>query len=74
MNWKTFEAELTRIAIFSAAMELIAVIVFFWLLYVVIKSAIRDGINESRLGDRWSQAVVKSREDVDKLPQMRAER
>lgn len=73
-NTKALEMELTRIAIFWAAVELIAVILFFWILYVVIKSAIRDGINESRLGNRWQQTVAASREEKSDLPPMRAER
>lgn len=71
-NIKGFEAELTRIAIFSVAMEIIALILFFWVLYVVIKSAIRDGINESRLGER--RTVITAREETKDLPPMRAER
>jgi len=71
-NINGFEAELTRIAIFSVAMEIIALILFFWVLYVVIKSAIRDGINESRLGER--RTVITAREEIKDLPPMRAER
>lgn len=71
-NIKGFEAELTRIAIFSVAMEIIALILFFWVLYVVIKSAIRDGINESRLGER--RTVITAREETKDFPPMRAER
>ncbi|BEP95676.1 hypothetical protein GmRootA79_40600 [Acidovorax sp. A79] len=71
-NIKAFEAELTRFAIFSIALEIIALILFFLILYWVIKSAIRDGINESRLGER--QRAIAKREDAEGLPPMRAER
>lgn len=71
-NIKAFEAELTRLAIFTIAMEIVALILIFWLLYIVIKCAIRDGINESRLGER--QRAIAKREDPDGLPPMRAER
>jgi hypothetical protein len=71
-NIKAFEAELTRFAIFSIALEIIALILFFLILYWVIKSAIRDGINESRLGER--RTVFTAREETKDLPPMRAER
>ena len=71
-NIKAFEAELTRLAIFWIAIEVAAVILFFLVLYWVIKSAIRDGINESRLGER--QRAIAKREEGEALPPMRAER
>jgi hypothetical protein len=71
-NIKGFEAELTRIAIFSVAMEIIALILFFWVLYLVIKCAIRDGINESKLGARRMAESKPTR--IEDLPPMRAER
>lgn len=73
LNLRALEAEMNRQMIFWAAIELIAIIVFFWVLYVVIKNAIRDGINESRLGDRWTRAVVRSQNTAE-LPDIRAER
>lgn len=73
LNLRALEAEMNRQMIFWAAIELIAIMVFFLVLYVVIKNAIRDGINESRLGDRWTRAVVRSQNTAE-LPDMRAER
>lgn len=74
MNLHSLEVELTRVALFWFAVNLVALIVGIWITYLVIKNAIRDGINESRLGDRWTRAVERAREDPDALPPMRAER
>ncbi len=82
MNWQAFELEMTRLTIFIFAVEAIAFIVVCWVMYIVIKSAIRDGINESRLGDRWTAEVQKARWQADRegpptvpdMPDMRAER
>lgn len=53
MNFaRDLQAELTRITVFWAAVELIAFIVAMAILYLVIKAAVRDGINESKLGQR----------------------
>lgn len=71
---QAFQTELTRAALFFFAIQLIALIIGIWITYVVIKCAIRDGINESRLGDRWSRAVDSSRSQTADLPPMRAER
>lgn len=71
---KAFEAELTRITIFWTAVEIVAAIIFFWVLYLVIKAAVRDGVNESRLGARWTRTVAESRARADDLPPMKAER
>lgn len=71
MNWKGLEAEITRMQIHLAAMELIAFIVFFVVLYFVVKAAVRDGINEANKASRWQRTVSKATED---MPDMRAER
>lgn len=75
MNWnvslKELEAEATRAAIHIAMLEAIGAIVFFVVLYFVVKAAVRDGINEANRARRWERAVSKATAD---LPDMRAER
>ena len=71
MNWRGLEAEITRMQIHLAALELIAFIVFFAVLYFVVKAAVRDGINEANRASRWQRTVSKATED---MPDMRAER
>lgn len=68
-----FQIEVTRWTIAAIAWEIVAALVFFLLLYLTVKAAVRDGINESRMGDRWTRAVEQSREGTD-LPDMRADR
>lgn len=68
------QMELTRITIAAFAWDIVATIVFFLALYWVVKAAVRDGINESRMGDRWSRAVEQARSSSSDLPDMRAER
>ena len=71
MTWRGLEAEITRMQIHLAALELIAFIVFFVVLYFVVKAAVRDGINEANRASRWQRTVSKATED---MPDMRAER
>lgn len=73
MNIKAFELELTRLAVFWGAIELIAFMATMWVLYVVIKSAVRDGIKESGLVRNWATTVQSAR-DKTNLPDMRADR
>ena len=70
MNWRELEAEITRMQIHLAALELIAFIVFFVVLYFVVKAAVRDGTNEANRASRWQRTVSKATED---MPDMRAE-
>lgn len=56
---KAFEVEMTRIAVFWTALEILAWCLFFVVLYFVVKAAVRDGINESRMGGKWWQAPAK---------------
>lgn len=79
-NTKAFEAEMARITMHVIAWEVIAFVVGMFVLYFVLKAAIRDGINESRLGERqmsagnpWRQEVEKAR-DGEQLPPMKADR
>lgn len=73
MDVKAFEMAMAREMLFGLAVALIALILSIWITYLVIKNAIRDGINESRLGDKWRASVVRA-EAMKDLPDMRAER
>ena len=77
MNWnvslKELEAEATRAAIHIAMLEAIGAIVFFVVLYFVVKAAVRDGINEANRASRWAKSVT-SAEAMKDMPDMRAER
>lgn len=83
-KWETdFELYVSQWMAWLLVAEVIALLLFFLLLYLVIKAAIRDGINESRLADRrWSDAVPdaatrdalrETREAAKGLPPIRAD-
>ncbi|MCW5669985.1 MAG: hypothetical protein KIT86_10000 [Hydrogenophaga sp.] len=70
-----FQIELNRLIVQTAVLELIAWVVGFVVLYFVVRAAVRDGINESRLGER---TVAKPRarpstHDGNTLPPMHAD-
>ena len=46
MDVKAFEMAMAREMLFGLAVGLIALILSIWITYLVIKNAIRDGINE----------------------------
>ncbi|MDO9482965.1 MAG: hypothetical protein Q8S96_09700 [Hydrogenophaga sp.] len=80
-NTKAFEAEMARITMQVIVWEVIAFVVGMFVLYFVLKAAIRDGINESKLGERqmgggggdqWRKEVEKAMEG--QLPPMKAEK
>lgn len=73
MDVKAFEMAMAREMLFGLAVGLIALILSIWITYLVIKNAIRDGINESRLGDKWRASVASAQNTRDGLD-MRAER
>ncbi|WP_338819345.1 hypothetical protein [Acidovorax temperans] len=73
MDVRAFEIAMAREMLFGLAVGLLALILSIWITYLVIKNAIRDGINESRLGDRWNAAVSKA-ESAKDMPDMSAER
>jgi hypothetical protein len=69
-----FQTQLVRLGLFALAIDLIAFIVGMFVLYLVIKAAIRDGIQESGLIERLQGAIVKSgKESSSSLPYMRAD-
>lgn len=77
MNLQALQAEFQRQAIFELAIFLILTMVGFWITYIVIKTAIRDGINESNLVNSWSKTAeaAKEREAISRaLPDMKADR
>ena len=73
MDVKALEMAMAREMLFGLAVGLLALILSIWITYLVIKNAIRDGINESRLGDKW-RASVASAQSAEDMPDMKAER
>jgi hypothetical protein len=70
-----FQAIATQYAIAATVWEVLVFGVGMVVLYFVVKAAVRDGINESRLGDR-SRPVPGKRRDTrngDTLPPMHAD-
>lgn len=72
MNLQAMQMGLDRFAAWVLAVELIALIVFLFLLYAVTKAAVRDGIKDSGIVD----AIRSLRTPIEepKLPPMRADR
>ncbi|MFN7120875.1 MAG: hypothetical protein ACK4NM_02460 [Hydrogenophaga sp.] len=72
-NLKQFEIEMTKAAFQLMVLEAIAFAIGMVVLYMVIRYAIRDGINDSRLGNEWRATVNRSRtttRDGDTMPPM----
>lgn len=74
MDFSSFETQMTQLAIFWTAVEVIAFVLGMWVLYIVIKCAIRDGIKESGLVRTWATTAEKAKSDLGDLPEMRADR
>jgi hypothetical protein len=79
-EWTQFEIALRRETFHMLLIAVVAYAISFaitmWALYVVIKTAIKDGINESRLVDNWRtrvEAAKRRKHDGDTLPPMRAD-
>jgi hypothetical protein len=70
-----FQIELNRLIVQTAMLELVAWVVGFVVLYFVVRAAVRDGINESRLGERtWTTPrSSRSTHDGNTLPPMHAD-
>lgn len=60
-NLKEFEMQMTKAAFQLMVIEAIAFMIAMWVLYIVIKYAIRDGINESRLGSDWKRTAARAK-------------
>lgn len=68
------EAQLTRLGIFAVAVDLAGFIVGAWVLYHVIRAAIRDGIQESGLVETWNRSMARMQpRDRTSLPEMKAD-
>lgn len=76
MDFRALEIELTKAAAWAVFAEALAFAIGMLILYFVLKAAIRDGINESKMGDTWRRHVNATRapEGVQDLPPMRADR
>lgn len=72
MNLKAAQNEWDRMLFWLIGVEIIALVVFLFLLYMVSKAAIRDGIKESGL----TEAILALRKPTEepKGPAIRAER
>jgi len=68
---RQLEIELQKAVIFELVIGAIATVVFFWLLYLVIKAGVRDGIRAAKESERpWYRP---SRPASTDLPDMRAD-
>jgi hypothetical protein len=74
------QAEIQRQVLIAMLISAVCFVVTMWVLYIVIKAAIRDGIQESGLieGRRasWNSAVkaASGPDTVPHIPEMRADR
>jgi hypothetical protein len=58
MDINVFQGELLRLQIFWVATSLITFMITMWVLCLVVKAAVRDGINESAMVDTWKSRVA----------------
>jgi heme/copper-type cytochrome/quinol oxidase subunit 2 len=74
------QAEIQRQVLIAMLISVVCFVVTMWVLYMVIKAAIRDGIQESGLIENrrasWSSAVTAASgpDTVPHMPEMRADR
>jgi hypothetical protein len=74
MNTNAMGEEIARITIFFGALWLIGAMVSAWLLYLLIKAAVREGIKESGLIQTWATTANKERNArANDLPDMKAD-
>lgn len=77
MNLQALETEMQRAAIFELAIFLIALMIGLWLTYLVIKHAIRDGINESDLVNSWqktARSALEAEANTRHIPDVKPDR
>ncbi|MDO9015098.1 MAG: hypothetical protein Q7U84_10065 [Polynucleobacter sp.] len=74
MNLHAIETEMLRLQLWALAVGLVTFIVTMWALYIVIKAAIRDGIQESGLVKTWAQTAANAHRPKDGIADMHAER
>jgi hypothetical protein len=83
---KQLEVEVTKAVLQVAIWEFLSFVAFMVVLYFVVKAAVRDGVNESRMGvarerrggrdpEGWAHQVEASkiREGAVKMPPFRAD-
>ncbi|MCZ8252243.1 MAG: hypothetical protein O9318_07220 [Hylemonella sp.] len=72
MSVSAMQGEMARLGAWFFAVELIVLVIALFVLYLVIKSAVRDGIKEAGLTD----AILALRKPIEepKGPPIRAER
>lgn len=70
-----FQAIAMQYAVAATLWEVLAFGIAMVVLYFVVRAAVRDGINDSRLGDRARQVPRKPRDtrNGDTLPPMHAD-
>lgn len=75
MRMNDLEVMAARALIFELAVLVLALALTIWISYLILKHAIKNGINESVLGDRRPIAPA-ARQDstAAPLPDMRADR
>ena len=86
IDLKQLEVEVTKAALQVAIWEFLSFVGFMVVLYFVVKAAVRDGVNESRMGatrarrggrepEGWTDQVeaAKVRDGTSKMPPIRAD-
>lgn len=65
MNITALQEELTRLTIFFTTMTIIATAIGLWVLYEIIKAAVREGIKESGLIEQCTRNAPTKNENKD---------
>jgi len=73
MNTTKLADEIARLTIFWIVLELGALLIGLWLMYVVIKAAIRDGIKESGIVETMRYRPRPPAPTEKSLPDFRAD-
>jgi hypothetical protein len=76
MDFKAIELEMTRALIFWLCLYSLITALGVWSAYILLKLAIKNGINESVLGERrgpWAPSAPTAPKPID-LPEMRADK
>jgi len=72
LNTRALENEMAQLTIFWIALELGVLLITVWVLYMVIKAAIRDGIRESGIVETLRYRPRPSPQEQN-LPDFRAD-
>ena len=73
LNTRALEDEMARLTIFWIVLELGTLLIALWLMYVVIKAAIRDGIKESGIVETMRYRPRPPASTEKNLPDFRAD-